>query len=264
MLGQGTWEMGERRTSWAREVAALQLGFDLGMTLVDTAEMYAGGRAEEVVGEAIRGRRDEIFVVSKVLPENASAKGTLLAAERSLRRLGTDRIDLYLLHWPGPHRVEETLEAFSRLVEGGKIRHYGLSNFDVMDMIRAERAPHGSAIAADQIFYNLQRRGPERQLIPWCVERRILVMAYSPLEQGRLRKKDALKSVARRHGVSAARVAIAWSIRRDGVVAIPKATSPEHVRENAAASELHLTDADLAELDRAHPAPSRDVPLETL
>jgi diketogulonate reductase-like aldo/keto reductase len=264
VLGQGTWEMGVRRTERAREVVALQLGFDLGMTLVDTAEMYASGGAEEVVGEAIRGRRDAVFVVSKVLPENASTSGTLRAAERSLRRLGTDHIDLYLLHWRGRHPVENTLEAFSKLVEAGKILHYGVSNFDLSDMVEAEGSRVGPGIAANQIFYNPMRRGPERKLIPWCIERGVVVMAYSPLEQARLQHKEALRSVARRHGISPAQVALAWAIREPGAVTVVKASNPRHVQENAAAASIRLTPEDFRDLDGAYPVPQDDVPLETL
>jgi diketogulonate reductase-like aldo/keto reductase len=256
--------MGESARRHASEVAALRLGFDLGMTLVDTAEMYGAGGAEKVVAEAMSGRRDEIFVVSKVLPENASLTGTIRACERSLQRLGTDRIDLYLLHWPGSHPLEETLEAFVRLHADGKVLHYGLSNFDADDTMAAEKLPDGSRVAADQVLYNLVRRGSERKLLPWCRSHGIVLMAYSPLEQGLLRRKRALARVARRHGVAAACVAIAWTIRDEGIVTIPKASSLEHVRENAAAARLRLTQGDLDELDRAFPAPSRDVPLAVL
>lgn len=264
IVGQGTWEMGERHGERAREVAALQLGFDLGLRLVDTAEMYADGGSEEVVGEALGGRRDDVFVVTKVLPANASRPGTIQAAERSLRRLRTDRIDLYLLHWDGPHPLEETLEAFEELRRAGKILHYGVSNFDVDDMQGAGSLPHGGNIAANQVFYNLARRGIERDLIPWCAHRGIVVMAYSPLDQGRLHRQAALREVALRHGVTAAQVALAWTLRISGVMAIPKAAGAEHVRENAAAAELQLAAQDLRELDAAFPKPDDDVPLESL
>jgi diketogulonate reductase-like aldo/keto reductase len=194
VLGQGTWRMGERRSARPAEVAALRLGLDLGMTLIDTAEMYADGGAEEVVGEAIRGRRDEVFLVSKVLPKNASREGTMRAAERSLRRLGTDRIDLYLLHWEGSHPLAATLEAFTRLREAGKIVHYGLSNFDRDLMQEAESLPGGATLAADQVLYHLGKRAPEARLLPWCAERGVVVMAYSPLAQGRLRRRQALRA----------------------------------------------------------------------
>jgi diketogulonate reductase-like aldo/keto reductase len=245
------------------EAAALRLGLDLGMTLVDTAEMYAEGGAEEVVADAIAGRREEVFLVTKVLPQNASREGTLRAAERSLRRLRTDRIDLYLLHWEGAHPLEETFAAFDRLRREGKILHHGVSNFDTADMERAEALPGGAAVASNQVLYNLTRRGIERRLLPWCVERGIVVMAYTPLESGRLARGEALWRVARRRGATPAQVALAWTLRLPGVAAIPKAATAAHVRENAAAADLRLDREDLADLDAAHPAPDRDVPLET-
>jgi diketogulonate reductase-like aldo/keto reductase len=264
VLGQGTWEMGEDSAKRKAEVAALRLGVELGMTLIDTAEMYAEGGAEEVVGEAIRDVRDRVFLVSKVLPHHASKKGVLRAAEQSLGRLRTDWIDLYLLHWPSSEPLEETLAGFEQLAAQGKIRGYGLSNFDHAEMAAAEALPGGKGIAADQVLYNLKHRGVERRLLPWCAERGVAVMAYSPVERGRLRGKPALLRVAERHGATPFRIAIAWTIRHEGIVAIPKASRPEHVRENAAAADLCLTEEDLAELDRAYPQPSRDVPLETL
>ncbi len=263
-LGMGTWMMGEVPSRRRAEVAALRLGLDLGLSLVDTAEMYADGRAEEIVGEAMAGRRDEVFLVSKVLPHNASLEGTLAAARRSLRRLGTDHLDLYLLHWPGPHPLEQTLEAFQRLRRDGLIRHYGLSNFDADEMAAAAALPGGEGIAANQILYNLERRGPEQRLIPDCAARGVAVMAYSPLEQGRLPRTGALDVVARRHGVTPAQAALAWVLRLEGVVAIPKAADPQHVRDNAAAAGLRLDAADLARLDAAFPAPDGDLPLEML
>lgn len=263
-LGLGTWEMGVRRADRTREVAALQLGYDLGMTLVDTAEMYAQGGAEEVVGESLRGRRDGIFVVTKVLPENASRRGTVRAAERSLQRLGIDCIDLFLLHWAGDHPLAETLAGFEELHAAGKIRHWGVSNFDVHEMEAAEEQPGGSAIAADQVYYNLARRGIERRLVPWCAARRIVVMAYSPLDQGRLEERPALREVAQRHDATAAQVAIAWSMRLPETVTIPKAAKARHVRENAAAAALGLDADDIRLLDMAYPAPAIDMPLETL
>lgn len=257
VMGLGTWKMGEQAWEREGEVAALRLGLELGMSLVDTAEMYASGGAEEIVGEAIQGRRDQVFLVSKVLPGNASRRGTVEAAERSLRRLRTDRLDLYLLHWEGPHPLEETLEAFVRLVHQGKIRRYGVSNVDRPTLDAARGMPGGNGIAADQVLYNLGRRGIEHDLIPTCRARGIVVMAYSPLEQGRLRKRAALEMVASRHGVTWAQVALAWTLRLPGVVTIPKASRPEHVRENAAAVSLVLSGEDLADLDRDYP-PSRD------
>jgi diketogulonate reductase-like aldo/keto reductase len=257
-LGLGTWRMGERKSLRRDEVNALRLGIDLGMTLVDTAEMYGDGGAEEVVAEAIAGRRDEVYLVSKVLPHNASRAGTIRACEASLRRLRTGVVDLYLLHWPGSHPIAETVAAFEDLLRQGKIRHWGISNFDVDEMAGLEGA------AANQVLYNLGRRGIERNLLPWCEARGIAVMAYSPLEQGRLRRSPGLEAVARRHGATTSQVALAWTLRHDAVVAIPKATRAEHVRENRKAAELVLTPEDLADLDRDFPRPMRDVPLESL
>lgn len=262
VLGQGTWKMGDNPARRREETAALRLGIDLGMTLIDTAELYGDGAAEELVADAMEGRREEVFLVSKVLPGNASLRGTVLAAERSLRRLRTDRIDLYLLHWEGPHPLQETLEAFDRLRASGKILHYGVSNIDLAGMEGSESMPGGDGIAANQVLYNLARRGPERRLIPWCRSRGIAVMAYSPLDQGRLHA-NALAAVARRHRAAPASVAIAWLLGREGVVTIPKATSPDHVRANAAARAIRLSPSDLADLDAAFPTPDRDVPLET-
>jgi diketogulonate reductase-like aldo/keto reductase len=264
VLGQGTWKMGERRERRDDEVDSLRLGLDLGMTLVDTAEMYADGGAERVVARAIQGRRHDVFVVSKVLPHNASFEGTLRAAERSLGRLGTEWIDLYLLHWPGRHPLEETFEAFSRLEEQGKIRYFGVSNFDRHEMEAATRLPAGGRWVANQVLYNLERRSIERTVLRWCRPREIVVMAYSPFEQGRLDRGEALQRIARGHGATPAQIALVWTLRHDGVVAIPKASRPAHVRENAEALGFVLTDEDLDELDRAYPAPSRDVPLDML
>lgn len=261
-LGQGTWMMGEAR-SRKEEADALRAGIGLGMTLIDTAEMYADGGAEEVVGEAIEDRRDQVFLVTKVLPSNASRQGTVRAAERSLKRLRTDRIDLYLLHWETSHPLVETLAAFCQLREEGKILHYGVSNFDVGEMEVTETLPGGSDVASDQILYNLQRRGPERRLIPWCAGRNVVVMAYSPLDEGRLKRGGVLKEIAERHGVKQAQVALAWTLRLDGVVSIPKASRLDHVAENAAALDLRLTQEDLNDLDGAFPVPDREIPLET-
>jgi diketogulonate reductase-like aldo/keto reductase len=262
-LGQGTWYMGEGRGA-AEEVAALRLGLDLGMTLIDTAEMYASGGAEKVVGEAIRGRRDEVFLVSKVLPHNASRKGTVAACEVSLRRLGTDRLDLYLLHWRGGVPLAETVAAMETLVQAGKIRHWGVSNFDTDDMEELWALGGGKAAAANQVLYNLARRGIEWDLLPWCRERAVPIMAYSPIEQGRLLRQPVLKEVAARHGATPAQVALAWVLREPGVIAIPKAKDLGHVRENRAALEVQLTEDDFAMLDRAFPPPTRKQPLELL
>jgi diketogulonate reductase-like aldo/keto reductase len=240
------------------------MGFGLGMTLVDTAEMYANGGAEDVVGEALKGYRDQVYVVTKVLPENASTKGTVAAAERSLKRLKTDWIDLYLLHWDGPHPLEETLSAFEKLVREGKIREYGISNFDVDVVQTLNKLRGGSGVAANQVFYNLKRRGIERRLIPECQKRGILVMAYSPFEQGKLPLKGAPAKIARRHGVTPAAVVLAWTIRLQDVVTIPKAGRTDHLEQNVEALSVHLTTEDLEELDREFPVPKRDGPLEML
>ena len=268
VLGQGTWNMGEDPAARAAEVAALRLGLDLGVTLIDSAEMYGEGGAEEVVGEAIAGRRDEVFLVSKVYPHNADRRGVQAACERSLRRMKVDCIDLYLLHWRGNVPLAETLEAFVRLREQGKIRDFGVSNFDLDDMLEASKLPGGELVATDQVLYNLAKRGIEWDLLPWCRERRIPVMAYSPLEsdpasQGGLLGNPQLAAVARRHGVTPAQVALAWLLRQDGVVVIPKAVRREHVRANRAALDLApaLTAEDLAQLDAGFPAPRRRQPL---
>ena len=263
-FGLGTWHMGEDRRRAADEEAAITLGIDLGMSLVDTAEMYGNGTAEEIVGRAAAGRRDGLFIVSKVLPYNASQKGPIEACERSLRRLKTDRIDLYLLHWRGSVPLAETLAGFERLRRDGKIRHHGVSNFNIDDMQQWVALAGGDAVASNQILYNLARRGPEWELIPWCRERRISIMAYSPLEQGRMLGNRGLQQVAASHRATAAQVALAWLLRQDGMIVIPKATRPEHVRENRAALDLKLTEADLAALDRAFPPPKGRTPLGML
>jgi diketogulonate reductase-like aldo/keto reductase len=268
VLGQGTWNMGEDPAARRDEVAALRLGLELGMTLIDTAEMYGEGGAEEVVGEAIAGRRDEVFLVSKVYPHNADRRGVQAACERSLRRMKTERIDLYLLHWRGNVPLEETVEAFARLREQGKIGDFGVSNFDLDDMLEAAALPGGDLVATDQVLYNLSQRGVEWELLPWCRERRIPVMAYSPLEsnpqeQAGMLGNPQLTAVARRHGVTPAQVALAWLLRQDEVAVIPKAVQPQHVRDNRAALDLApaLTAEDLAQLDAGFPAPRRRRPL---
>ncbi|HEY4211307.1 MAG TPA: aldo/keto reductase [Steroidobacteraceae bacterium] len=263
LLGQGTWYFGEQSTQRAGEIAALRLGLDLGLTLIDTAEMYADGGAEEVVGEAIRGRREEVFLVSKVLPHNASLRGTLAACEHSLQRMGTDRIDLYLLHWPGSHPLQDTLTAFAKLVEQGKIRYWGVSNFDVDDLNELLALRGGEQCATNQILYNLTRRGIEWDLLPWSRQRHMPLMAYSPVEQGRLLSNPALHRVAARHSATAAQVALAW-VLRSGAIAIPRSRSLEHVRENRASLDIALTPEDLSDLDRAYPPPKRKEPLGML
>ena len=264
VLGLGTWGMGEARTRGPEMVAALQLGLDLGMTLIDTAEMYGEGGAEEVVGKAIAGRRDGVFVVSKVYPHNASRKGAVAACERSLKRLGTDRIDLYLLHWRGSVPLAETLAAFEALRDAGKIRHYGVSNFDVADMEELWSLAGGEATACNQVLYNLGRRGIERDLMPWCRDHETAIMAYSPIEQGRLLGKRGLVALAKARGVSPAQIALAWLLQQEGIIAIPKAARSEHLRENRAALDLTLTPAELEALDAAFPRPKGGTRLEML
>lgn len=253
-IGQGTWYMGEDPRRKAAEVAALQQGIDLGLTLVDTAEMYAEGGAETVVGQAIAGRRDQVFLVSKVYPHNASRRGVPAACERSLARLGTDCIDLYLLHWRGQYPLEETVEAFERLREQGKIRRWGVSNFDVDDLLELGN----DDCATNQVLYNPAQRGIEFDLLPWSLEHRLPTMAYCPLAQaGRLLQHPVLAEIAERHGVTPAQVSLAWVTRNDGVIAIPKAVDPLHVQLNAAAGELVLLPEDLQAIDKAFPAPTR-------
>ncbi len=261
VLGLGTWMMGESHHESAAELVALKLGLDLGVNLIDTAEMYGNGGAEEIVAKAIAGRkRDGLFIVSKVLPQNASRKGTVKACEASLKRLGTDYLDLYLLHWRGSVPVGETVAAFEQLQKAGKIRHWGVSNFDMDDMAELE----GTAVASNQVLYNLSRRGIEWALLPWCRERRIPIMAYSPIEQGRILRNKTLQTLAREHGCSAAQLALAWVLSRDGVAAIPKASDLEHVRENRAALDLELAPEAFAALDAAFAPPSGPATLEML
>ncbi|MAX91651.1 MAG: oxidoreductase [Pseudomonas sp.] len=259
LVGQGTWHMGENPAERGNEIAALRLGIELGMTLIDTAEMYAEGGAEEVVGEAIRSCRDQVFLVSKVYPHNASRKGVPEACERSLRRLGTDCLDLYLLHWRGQYPLAETVEAFERLKEAGKIRRWGVSNLDLDDM-RELDAPD---CAVNQVLYNPQERGIEFDLLPWCQAQGMPVMAYCPLGQGGgLLRHQAILDIARRHGAEPAQIALAWSLRQPEVLVIPKSSNPAHVRLNASAAELTLSADDLALLDKAFPPPSRSQPLQ--
>jgi diketogulonate reductase-like aldo/keto reductase len=264
VLGQGTWGMAEKGSRRNDELAALGLGLDLGMTLIDTAEKYADGGAEELVGEAIAGRRDEVFLVSKVLPQNATRSGTIEACERSLRRLGTDRIDLFLLHWRGRVPLADTLQGFEALLAAGKIRRWGVSNFDVDNMEELLALPAGTGAATDQVLYNLTRRGIECDLLPWCQNRRMPIMAYSPIEQGRLLDHPELRRVAVVHGATPAQVALAWVLRLEGIIAIPKASTLEHVRKNRGALDIRLTQMDLAALDRPFPPPRSKRPLEVL
>ncbi len=264
VLGQGTWHMAENPSLRTQEIAALRLGLDLGMTLIDTAEMYADGRTEELVGEAISGRRDEVFLVSKVLPQHATRRGTIVACERSLQRLGTNRLDLYLLHWRGGVPLEETLDGFRVLKHNGLIRYWGVSNFDLQSMQELVSLPGGAEVTTDQVVYNLMRRGIEYDLLPWCRGRGLPVMAYSPIDEGRLSSHTVLEAVGAGHAATPAQVALAWVLRQPGVVAIPKAGHPDHVLENRAALDLPLTDEDMAWLEMAFPAPTGPQPLEIL
>lgn len=258
-VGQGTWYLADDREAREEEVAALRAGIEAGMRLVDTAEMYGGGRSERLVGEAVAPVRDQVYLVDKVLPANASATGTIEACERSLRALGTDWIDLYLLHWPGPHPVAETVAALESLVQRGWIRSWGVSNFDPGDLAGLPAVP-----LVNQVLYNPSRRGVEVDLLPAHREAGITTMAYSPIEQGRLLADPTLATVAERNQVSVAQVLIAWAVREPGTIAIPKASSVAHAQQNAAALEVRLTAEDLAEIDAAFPAPDRPVPLEML
>ena len=262
VLGLGTWRMGESRSERSAEVAAIRLGLDLGLTLIDTAEMYGEGGAEQAVAEAIAGRREGLFIVSKVYPHNASRAGAIAACERSLKRLGTDRIDLYLLHWRSTVPLAETVEAFARLKTDGKIRNWGVSNFDTADMDELAGVQHGGDCASNQVLYHLDSRGIEWQLLDTCREAKVMVMAYSPLGQGPLLRKPALKKIADKRGVDPAAIALAWALRQPGVVAIPKAVRPEHVRANMKALDVKLAADDLKALDAAFPPPRRATPLD--
>ncbi len=263
-FGQGTWNIGDRRATRAEEIATLRLGLDLGATLIDTAEMYGEGRSEELIAEAIAGRRDEVFLVSKVYPHNASANAVAAACERSLKRLGTDRIDLYLLHWRGEVPLAETMAAFQGLQRAGKIRHYGVSNLDHADMRELWAAPGGKTIATNQLLYNLTRRGIEFDLLPWLRERHVPLMAYSPMEQARLLDNVGLIAFARRHGMTPAQAALAWLLAKDDVIVIPKTGRRERLKENLGALEISLDVAQLAQLDGLFAAPTRPRPLEML
>jgi diketogulonate reductase-like aldo/keto reductase len=261
VLGLGTWRMGERKAERAAEVKAVRLGLDLGLRLIDTAEMYGEGGAEEIVAEAMGDMRDEIYLVSKVYPHNASRKGAIAACERSLKRLETDRLDLYLLHWRGSHPLAETVEAFEALKKAGKIRSWGVSNLDADDMDELAGVPDGGNCAANQVLYHLGSRGIEWQLLDTCQKANIMVMAYSPLGQGPLLRKPALGKIAEKHGCDPGAVALAWVLRQPGVITIPKAVKPEHVRANIKALDVKLDAEDLAALDAGFPPPRRAGPL---
>ncbi|PSB35266.1 aldo/keto reductase [Stenomitos frigidus ULC18] len=264
VLGMGTWQMGEQAHNRQSESDALRHGLDLGLSLIDTAEMYGEGGAEEVIAEAIVDRRSDVFLVSKVYPHNASKKGTIAACERSLKRLKTDYLDLYLLHWRSSTPLAETLEAFQTLQQAGKIRAYGVSNFDAKAMEAANHLKGGDAIATLQVLYNLTRRGIEWNLLPWCRQHGMPMMAYSPIEQGRLLNDSTLTAIAQARGVTSAQVAIAWLLHQDNVIVIPKASRIDHVEQNYAALTLKLSIEELATLDAAFPPPTKPVALEML
>ncbi len=263
-FGMGTWNLGDRQASRAEEIATLRLGLDSGLTLIDTAEMYGEGRSESLIAEAIEGKRDEVFLVSKVYPHNASRKAAVAACEHSLRRLGTDRLDLYLLHWRGGVPLAETMEAFRELQRVGKIRHYGVSNLDLEDMRELWSVPGGSAIASNQLLYNLSRRGIEWDLLPWLREREIPIMAYSPIEQGRLIANQKLVEFSRQNDMTPAQAALAWLLAKDDVVVIPKTGRRERLQENLGALDRQLSTSQLAELDRLFPPPTSPQSLEML
>ena len=263
-FGLGTWGYGEKREARRAEVATLRAALDLGVTLIDTAEMYGEGGAEEVIGEALAGRRDEAFIVSKVYPHNATRKGTAAACDRSLKRLKTDRIDLYLLHWRQDTPLAESVQALAALERAGKIRHWGVSNLDTADMRELWELPDGHGAQANQLLYNLSRRGIEWDLLPWLRERRIPVMAYSPIEQARLVKNGGLAKFAKSHGMTPAQAALAWLLAKPDVIVIPKTTRPERIEENLGALERRLSADELAELDRLFPPPKGPRPLEML
>src|SRR5690348_39255 len=256
-LGLGTWHMGESSRAAKDEAAAIKLGIELGMTLIDTAEMYGNGGAEEVIAEAIAGQRDKLFIVSKVYPHNASRTGVPAACERSLKRLRTDHIDLYLLHWRGSHPLPETVAAFEKLRAEGKIRYWGVATFDTRDMQGLVRLNDAATCAANQVLYHVGSRGIEFDLLAWCRQHHMPVMAYSPVGQGgSLLRSKALAAVAKRHDATPAQIAIAWTLRHDNVISIPKAAHLRHVRENATAGAIVLSEADLKEIDSAHPPPA--------
>ena len=263
-LGQGTWRIGDDPGTRRKEIDCIRHGIDLGLTLIDTAEMYGDGRSEKLVGEAIEGRRDDVFIVSKVYPHNASRRAMQVSCNASLKRLGVDAVDLYLLHWPGDVPLAETVEAFEALQQAGKIRHWGVSNVDLELMEELQGVPGGPAVQTDQVLYNLSRRGIEWDLLPWLRGRRIPVMAYSPLEEGRLPRHRGLIEFAKRHAMTPAQVAVAWLLAQDGVIAIPKTGSRERLEENALALERPLTAEQLKELDALFPPPSGPSPLEML
>ena len=260
-LGLGTWKMGEDVRQRAQEVRALQTGMDLGATLIDTAEMYGSGRAEEVVAAAVKGRRDSVYLVSKVLPQNASRAGTVKACEASLKRLKTDRLDLYLLHWRGQVPFAETMAGFDDLMQAGKIRGFGVSNLDLKELTEWLAVSRADKTLANQVQYSVDQRGIDFDLLPWCLDRRIALMAYCPLSQGRVPETPVIKRVAERHRATPAQIMLAWVLRHEHVIAIPKSSRPERVRENVKAADIVLSAEDLMELDREFPPPRKPQPL---
>ncbi|KAA3512315.1 aldo/keto reductase [Agrobacterium rosae] len=263
-LGIGTWNMGEERAAEISEISSIRKSVELGMTVVDTAEMYADGKSEEVVGRAIVDIREQVFLVNKVYPFNASAQGTIDACERSLKRLGTDHLDLYLLHWRGSHPLEDTVGAFEKLKADGKITDWGVSNFDTDDMEELFSFTEGKNCAVNQVLYNLSRRGPEYDLLPWCQNHGVPLMAYSPIQQGQLLKNHELIRIAKAYQATPAQIALAFLLDRDGVMAIPKSANPERVTENRGATGLDISDDDWAALDAEFPPPTQKVPLDML
>jgi diketogulonate reductase-like aldo/keto reductase len=264
VIGQGTWRMGEVAAKRGAEVKALQAGIDLGLTLIDSAEMYGSGGAEEVVGAAIEGRRSEVYLVSKVLPSNASFAGTLAACERSLKRLKTDCLDLYLLHWRGSDPLAETLKAFLQLQTQGKIKSFGVSNFDVSDMKQWLAISGAAATQTNQILYNIGVRGPEHDLAPFMARHGVALMAYCPLAQGDVKAFAKLQAIAQRHDATIAQVMLAWATRNKLTFAVPKSSNIARLKENAAAGDLKLTPQDLTNIDAAFPPPKKSVPLEMI
>jgi diketogulonate reductase-like aldo/keto reductase len=265
VLGQGTWQLGERPERRESELAALQLGIELGLTLIDTAEMYGDGASEELVADAIKGRRDRVFIVTKVLPGNATSRKKIVAAcEGSLRRLDVETIDLYLLHWRQSEDLATVVETFEELARAGKIRHWGVSNFDVADLHELDGVPGGKQVASNQVLYNVSRRGIEYDLLPLARKRELMVMAYTPIEPGRVLGNAVLRDIAHRHDATPAQIALAWTIREEGVVAIPRTGSADHTRENAGAVDIELTPRDVEDIDRAFPAPLRKRSLEMI
>lgn len=263
-LGQGTWNMGDDPSAKSEEIKTLRTGIDLGMRLIDTAEMYGNGRSELLVGEAIENIREDVVLVSKVLPSNASSEGVVKACENSLKRLKTDYLDLYLLHWEGRYPLEETIVAFEKLKRSGKIKHWGVSNFDTDLMESLFDNQNGNLCATDQVLYNLSRRGPEFDLLPWCKKHNLPVMAYSPIEQSRLLSNEILARIAEKHNATASQIALGWILQNQHIIPIPKASTVEHVKDNFRSLEVQFTEEDNQMLDKVFPAPKRKVSLEMI